>query len=91
VPKSKMLLHTTRHVWSGTCVCGHHADEHHGNCIMVNDGTIEAMGSAVILSECEHFGVNEYWEECPKCPGWFVDKDDPLKDEKIKELKGTGS
>jgi len=53
---------------------------------MRNDGTAELMQSSMILGECEHFGRNEYYEPCPGCPGWFVDKDDPLKEEKIKEL-----
>jgi hypothetical protein len=86
--QKKLLLHTTKHVWSGVCVCGHGAGQHHGNMIMRNDGTAELMQSSMILGECEHFGRNEYYEPCPDCPGWFVDAADPLKDAKIRELVG---
>jgi hypothetical protein len=83
------LLHTTQHVFSGWCVCGHRAEQHHGNCIMDLKAAEATKSNGMLYSECEHFGRNEYWEPCPKCPGWFVDRDDPLRDEKIKELNPT--
>lgn len=81
-----MLVHTTRHVYSGMCICGHHADDHHGNCIMKTEA-IEAMSSCTMFGECERYGVNEGWHPCPDCCG-FIDKDDPLRLEKLIELSG---
>lgn len=82
-----MLKMTTQHVFSGICICGHDAESHHGSMIF-NKDTIEKMQSHMYLGECLHYGCNENWQECPKCiVGSYLDKDDPLKDEKIKEYQ----
>lgn len=78
------LLTTTRHVFSGTCVCGHSVYAHHGNCIARKEAS-DAMQSHVWYAECEALGRNEEWEPCPDCPVGFVDKDDPLKAKKLAE------
>lgn len=83
-PKGSIMT-TTQHVFSGICVCGHSHEEHHGNMIMRVEAA-EAMKSGVFYGECEHYGFNEDWEPCPGCPGWFVDKDDPLKEKKLRHL-----
>lgn len=80
------LITSTPHLFSGICVCGHKYYSHHGNVIM-KVATAEAMQSGTWYAECEALGCNEEWEPCPDCPGYFVDKDDPLKDEKIAEIK----
>jgi hypothetical protein len=80
-----MLIHATRHVFSEICICGHRAGAHHGNCIM-NVETAKNMESHVYLGECEHYGVNEGWEPCPMCPGSYIDKDDPFREEKLKDM-----
>ena len=85
--EKKRLMTTTQHVFSGICVCGHSARRHHGNMIMKIKAS-EDMKSPTFYGECEHYGCNEAWEPCPGCPGWFVDKDDPLKEEKLKEIRG---
>lgn len=74
----------SKHVFSGVCVCGHDADEHHGNMIM-NIEAGKLMESSVFYAECERFGCNEWWEPCPDCPKGFIDKDDPLKLTKLAE------
>lgn len=80
-----MLTTTTQHVFSGICICGHREDWHHGNCIMRQE-TADLMKSGTLFGECEYFGCNEMYEPCEKCiGGMFIDKDDPLKEEKIKE------
>ncbi len=85
-----MLIHTTQHVFSGICICGHNTDYHHGNCI-ARQPTIDLMKSSILFGECERYGCNEMWKPCKKCiAGMFIDKDDPLKEEKIKELTANG-
>lgn len=80
-----MKLWTTQQIFSGICVCGHSQYEHHGNLIM-NAQTAFAMNASVYLGECEHYGCNEHYQPCKKCPGIFIDKDDPFKNQKVKEL-----
>ena len=82
-----MLIHTTQHVFSGICICGHKAEQHHGNCIARQE-TSDSMQSSIMFGECEHFGCNEMWKPCKKCIVGYIDRDDPLKAEKIKELRG---
>jgi hypothetical protein len=78
------LITSTPHIFSGICVCGHHAHSHHGNMIFRPD-IVGLMQSGTWYAECEANGVNENWEHCPTCPVGFVDKDDPLKDQKLGE------
>lgn len=78
------LFTTTQHVFSGICICGHPAGAHHGHCIARRE-VAEAMRSSTWLAECEALGRNEYWEPCPDCPRGYIDKDDPLREEKLAE------
>lgn len=83
--KNNLLLHTTQHIFSGICICGHKAEIHHGNCIP-HQKIIDATKSSTLFGECLRYGCNEGYKPCKKCKGWFIDKDDPFKEEKIKEL-----
>ena len=78
------LITKSQHVFSGMCVCGHPADQHHGNMIM-NELASVLLGGYVFYGECEHFGFNEAWEQCPECPRGFIDQADPLKEAKLAE------
>jgi hypothetical protein len=80
-PPKKRNLRRTRQVWSGVCVCGHSADHHHGNMVM-NIEAIRTIGPR-FAGECEAYGCNEWWKPCPKCPGNFVDREDPLRELKL--------
>lgn len=79
------LMLTTQHVFSGICICGHSAYQHHGSCIARQE-VVDLVKSGTFFGECEHFGCNEWWEPCPDCYG-YIDKDDPLKGEKVAERK----
>ena len=69
---------STEWMLSGVCVCGHKAEAHHG--MMVMRGPFAGRTRPW---ECLALGCNEDWEPCPGCPGIYVDREDPLRDEKI--------
>lgn len=78
------LFITTQHIFSGICICGHSWSAHHGMVIANREASL-AMKSGTWYCECLYFGRNEYEEPCPFCPRGFIDKDDPLRNEKINE------
>jgi hypothetical protein len=78
------LFTTTQHIFSGICICGHKYTTHHGQVIARREVSL-AMKSGTWYCECLAFGCNENWEPCPDCPKSFIDKDDPLKEEKLNE------
>jgi len=53
--------------------------------VIANREASLAMKSGTWYCECLYFGRNEYEEPCPFCPRGFIDKDDPLRNEKINE------
>jgi len=73
---SQRELRRTRCEWSGICICGHSADHHHGSGV-ADPAAVESIGP-ILYQECEYYGCNECWKQCPKCPRDFIDREDPL-------------
>lgn len=68
-----------KRVYSGTCLCGHSHEDHHGGMVM-NPKYYDETGEWRSPGECEYFGCNEWGGLDPKgdphC-GDYVDRDDP--------------
>lgn len=47
-----------KQLYSGICVCGHEADDHHGGVVMNKDYYAQT-GESRIAQECEFYGFNE--------------------------------
>lgn len=79
------LMTSTQHVFSGVCICGHEYFIHHGQMVMNREAAELMKSHATWYCECLALGCNEMYEPCPTCPKGFIDKDDPLREEKLKE------
>jgi hypothetical protein len=65
-----------KQIYSGICVCSHHADRHTGNMVM-NREAYRQTGESRYTGECLFYGFNEFTDfHCPQ----FWDKDNPEPD-----------